>query len=78
MLALQLYAEKQNDAKLMVDIMKLLNKNNLPMQPGTADCIFRYIISAIPNVVYFSIKDLNFNFILHIYYLYDVVLYKLH
>lgn len=38
---LLLYAEQQKDAKLMADIMQLLNKNNLPMQPGTADCIFR-------------------------------------
>lgn len=40
---LQLYAEQHNDVKLMVDVMKLLNANDVPLQPGTADIIFRYI-----------------------------------
>lgn len=40
---LQLYAKQKNDAKLMVEIMKLLKKNDLPLQPGTADIVFRYI-----------------------------------
>ncbi|KAF8401551.1 hypothetical protein HHK36_012493 [Tetracentron sinense] len=34
------YAKKHNDAKLMVEIMKLLKKNDLPLQPGTADIVF--------------------------------------
>lgn len=28
--------------KLMVEIMDLLKKNDLPLQPGTADIVFRY------------------------------------
>ena len=39
---MQLYAKEHNDAKLMVEIMKLLKSNDLPMQPGTADIVFRY------------------------------------
>ncbi|XP_071735908.1 uncharacterized protein [Rutidosis leptorrhynchoides] len=35
-----LYAKKHNDVKLMVDVMKLLKANDLPLQPGTADIIF--------------------------------------
>ncbi|KAG9445130.1 hypothetical protein H6P81_016470 [Aristolochia fimbriata] len=34
------YAKEHNNAKLMVDIMKLLKKNDLPLQPGTADIVF--------------------------------------
>jgi len=26
-----------------VEVMKLLKKNDLPLQPGTADIVFRYI-----------------------------------
>ncbi|KAA8527486.1 hypothetical protein F0562_034799 [Nyssa sinensis] len=37
---LLLYAKQHNDAKLMVEIMKLLKRNDLPLQPGTADIIF--------------------------------------
>ncbi|KAK6913807.1 hypothetical protein RJ641_021128 [Dillenia turbinata] len=37
---LLLHAKEQNDSKLMVDVMKLLKKNNLPLQPGTADIVF--------------------------------------
>ncbi|XP_077233819.1 uncharacterized protein LOC143876082 [Tasmannia lanceolata] len=37
---LLLYAKEHNDAKLMVDIMKILKKNQLPLQPGTADIVF--------------------------------------
>ncbi|PSS33950.1 UPF0283 membrane protein like [Actinidia chinensis var. chinensis] len=37
---LLLYAKEHNDAKLMVEIMKLLKSNDLPMQPGTADIVF--------------------------------------
>ena len=42
LIRLQLYAKDQNDAKLMVEIMDLLKKNDLPLQPGTADIVFRY------------------------------------
>ncbi|KAK9121717.1 hypothetical protein Syun_019334 [Stephania yunnanensis] len=35
-----LYAKKQNDAKLMVEIMKLIKRNHLPFQPSTADIVF--------------------------------------
>lgn len=34
------YAKAQKDVKLMVDIMTHLKKNNLPLQPGTADIVF--------------------------------------
>ncbi|XVF38647.1 hypothetical protein REPUB_Repub20aG0120400 [Reevesia pubescens] len=34
------YAKVHNDAKLMVEVMKLLKKNNLPLQAGTADIVF--------------------------------------
>ncbi|XP_030508518.2 uncharacterized protein LOC115723225 [Cannabis sativa] len=37
---LLLYAKENNDAKLMVEIMELLEKNDLPLQPGTADIVF--------------------------------------
>lgn len=36
---LLLYAKNHNDAKLMVEIMKLLKRNDLPLQPGTADIV---------------------------------------
>ncbi|XWS53667.1 hypothetical protein CRYUN_Cryun10bG0020200 [Craigia yunnanensis] len=35
------YAKVHNDAKLMVEVMQLLKRNNLPLQAGTADIIFR-------------------------------------
>ncbi|KAK6930114.1 hypothetical protein RJ641_004208, partial [Dillenia turbinata] len=35
-----LHAKEQNDSKLMVQVMKLLKKNHLPLQPGTADIVF--------------------------------------
>ncbi|KAM7485124.1 hypothetical protein LguiA_001133 [Lonicera macranthoides] len=38
--SLLLYAKQKNDAKLMVEIMKLLKKNDLRLQPGTADIVF--------------------------------------
>ncbi|XP_022760496.1 uncharacterized protein LOC111306816 [Durio zibethinus] len=34
------YAKACNDVKLMVEVMKLLKKNNLPLQAGTADIVF--------------------------------------
>ena len=34
------YAKNHNDTKLLVEVMKLLKKNDLPLQPGTADIIF--------------------------------------
>ncbi|KAL2922801.1 Receptor-like protein 19 [Bienertia sinuspersici] len=34
------YAKVQKDVKLMVDIMRLLKKNDLPLQPATADIVF--------------------------------------
>lgn len=40
---MQLYAKNHNDAKLMVEIMKLLKRNDLPLQPGTADIVLRYV-----------------------------------
>ncbi|KAL9407844.1 hypothetical protein AB3S75_046396 [Citrus x aurantiifolia] len=35
------YAKEHKDARLMVEIMKLVKRNNLPLQPGTADIVFR-------------------------------------
>ncbi|MFQ6632613.1 hypothetical protein Gotur_009257 [Gossypium turneri] len=35
------YAKAHNDAKLMVEVMRLLKRNNLPLQAGTADIVFR-------------------------------------
>ncbi|CAI9118731.1 OLC1v1020335C1 [Oldenlandia corymbosa var. corymbosa] len=38
---LLLHAEQHKDVKLMRDVMELLKKNNLPLQAGTADIVFR-------------------------------------
>ncbi|RVX22095.1 hypothetical protein CK203_001488 [Vitis vinifera] len=38
---LLLYAKKHNDVGLMVEVMKLLKRNDLPYQSGTADIVFR-------------------------------------
>lgn len=38
---LQLHAKQHCDVKLMVEVMKLVKKNELPLQPGTADLVFR-------------------------------------
>ncbi|PWA78837.1 hypothetical protein CTI12_AA209980 [Artemisia annua] len=35
-----MYAKQHNDVNLMVDVMKLLKSNDVPLQPGTADIIF--------------------------------------
>lgn len=40
---MQSYAKVHNDAKLMVEVMQLLQRNNLPLQAGTADIVFRWI-----------------------------------
>ncbi|XP_020227028.1 uncharacterized protein LOC109808435 [Cajanus cajan] len=37
---LLLYAKDHNDTKLLVDVMKLIRRNDLPLQPGTADIVF--------------------------------------
>ncbi|KAK7264590.1 hypothetical protein RJT34_32199 [Clitoria ternatea] len=37
---LLLHAKNHNDTKLLVEVMKLLKRNNLPLQPGTADIVF--------------------------------------
>ncbi|KAL1372560.1 hypothetical protein HN51_002687 [Arachis hypogaea] len=34
------HAKNHNDTKLLVEVMKLLKKNDLPLQPGTADIVF--------------------------------------
>ncbi|XP_011071475.1 uncharacterized protein LOC105156912 isoform X1 [Sesamum indicum] len=34
------YAKQHNDVKLMVKLLKLMKKNDLPFQPGTADIVF--------------------------------------
>jgi hypothetical protein len=41
---LQLYAKHHNDVKLMVEVMKLLERNHIPLQPSTADLVSRCII----------------------------------
>ncbi|CAN1283908.1 hypothetical protein LINPERPRIM_LOCUS18483 [Linum perenne] len=38
---LQKYAKDHNDAKLMVEVMDLMKKNDVPLQPSTADIVFR-------------------------------------
>ncbi|CAM8996501.1 unnamed protein product [Rhodiola kirilowii] len=35
-----LHAKEHNDTKLMVDVMRLIKRNDLPLQPGTADIVF--------------------------------------
>lgn len=40
---LQLHAKEKNNPGLMVKIMDVLQKNSLPLQPGTADIVFRYL-----------------------------------
>lgn len=39
---LQLFAKQHNNVKLLVEIMNLVKKNDLILQPGTADIVFRY------------------------------------
>ncbi|CAN1283909.1 hypothetical protein LINPERPRIM_LOCUS18483 [Linum perenne] len=34
------YAKDHNDAKLMVEVMDLMKKNDVPLQPSTADIVF--------------------------------------
>ncbi|OMO98420.1 hypothetical protein COLO4_13921 [Corchorus olitorius] len=34
------YAKVHNDTKILVDVMHLVKRNNLPLQPGTADIVF--------------------------------------
>ncbi|XP_047314998.1 uncharacterized protein LOC124918955 isoform X2 [Impatiens glandulifera] len=43
---LLMYAKQQKDVSLMVDTMKLIEKNNLPLQPSTADIIFSICYNA--------------------------------
>lgn len=38
---IQMYAKEQNDVELMEKIIKSMTRNKLPIQPGTADIIFR-------------------------------------
>ncbi|CAO2821947.1 unnamed protein product [Amaranthus hypochondriacus] len=40
------YAKEQKDVKLMVDIMNHLKKNDLPLQPATADIVFSICYAA--------------------------------
>lgn len=37
---LLMYSKQRNDASLMVEVMKLLKRNDLTLQPGTADIVF--------------------------------------
>ncbi|KAI5429015.1 Short-chain dehydrogenase TIC 32 [Lathyrus oleraceus] len=37
---LKTYAKNHNDTNLLVEVMKLLKRNDLPLQPGTADIVF--------------------------------------
>ncbi|XP_073150038.1 uncharacterized protein [Henckelia pumila] len=43
---LLLHAKQHNDLKLMVKVMKLVKRNGLPLQPGTADIVFSICCSA--------------------------------
>ncbi|KAI3503735.1 hypothetical protein L1887_32184 [Cichorium endivia] len=40
--SLLLYAKEHKDVDLMLDVMKLLKANDVPLQPGTADIVFRW------------------------------------
>lgn len=40
-IGLQSYAKEHNDVSFMVEVMKLLKKNHIPLQPSTADIVFR-------------------------------------
>ncbi|XP_016899077.2 uncharacterized protein LOC103483802 isoform X3 [Cucumis melo] len=40
------YAEEHNDLKLMAEVVTLLRRNKLPLQPGTADIVFRICYNA--------------------------------
>ncbi|XP_051130101.1 uncharacterized protein LOC127250723 isoform X2 [Andrographis paniculata] len=42
---LLLHAKQINNVKLMVEVMKLVKKNGLPLQPGTADIVFSTCVS---------------------------------
>lgn len=42
LILVQLHAKKHHDADLMEGIMKLVKRNDLPLQAGTADIVFRY------------------------------------
>lgn len=43
---LLLHAKQHNDVKLMVEVMQLVKKNDLPLQPGTADIVFSICCNA--------------------------------
>lgn len=40
------YAEDHNDIKLMAEVVTLIRRNKLPLQPGTADIVFRMCYNA--------------------------------
>ncbi|KAG7018634.1 hypothetical protein SDJN02_20504 [Cucurbita argyrosperma subsp. argyrosperma] len=40
------YAEEHNDLKLMAEVVTLIRRNKLPLQPGTADIVFRICYNA--------------------------------
>ncbi|XP_031739007.1 uncharacterized protein LOC101219378 isoform X2 [Cucumis sativus] len=40
------YAEEHNDLKLMGEVVALIRRNKLPLQPGTADIVFRICYNA--------------------------------
>ncbi|KAK4388475.1 hypothetical protein Sango_2454100 [Sesamum angolense] len=43
------YANQHNDVKLMVKVLKLMKKNDLPFQPGTADIVLRTLVFLMLN-----------------------------
>ncbi|KAL3727499.1 hypothetical protein ACJRO7_032261 [Eucalyptus globulus] len=45
------YSKEHKDATLMQEVMKLLKKNNLPLQHSTADIVFRYSKRSVKNGV---------------------------
>lgn len=67
---LQLHAKQHNDVKLMVEVMKLVKKNDLPLQPGMADIVFRYM--SINKSFQFSLSPIttNFNDFMHLIFHY--------
>ena len=49
---MQFYAKEQKDVKLMLDIMNHVKKNDLPLQPATADIVFRYFTHVCSMVIH--------------------------
>ncbi|XP_025677798.1 uncharacterized protein [Arachis hypogaea] len=49
------HAKNHNDTKLLVEVMKLLKKNDLPLQQGTSDIVFRSVRSETSSLTQLSL-----------------------